>query len=259
METQSQEIMFLNSFKINGESLVSDIVAQDYRTADIFSKYGIEYCCGGKWPLEVACKARGLDVNTITEELEYSIRNVMLPNVIDFNKWNIDFLIDYIINVHHEYLRTSIPNVLDQLERFTNSHNKKFSYLNEILLLVNQLTKNLRPHLVQEEEIIFPYIRQIAHAYENKESYARLFVRTLSKPVEAIMHNEHEIVGKSLLRIRELTGDYIPPEKACVSHKTTFSKLKEFDNDLVQHMYLENEILFPKGIKMEKELLQKTD
>lgn len=259
MKTQTQRIMFLNSFKISGDSLVSDIVARDYRTADIFRKYGIEYCCGGKWPLAIACTARGLDLNTIIEELEYSIRTIILPHTIDFIKWDIDFLIDYIINIHHNYLRTAIPDVLDHLERLAQGHSKKYPYLSEMVELTNGLAKKLQPHLQQEEEIIFPYIRQIAHAYENKESYARLFVRTLSKPVETIMRLEHEIVAKSLLRLRELTDDYTSPGNACISHKTTFLKFKEFDSDLVQYMYLENTILFPRSIKMEKELLQKTD
>jgi regulator of cell morphogenesis and NO signaling len=254
-----EDIMLLGSFDINDKMLVSDIVAKDYHTADTFRKYGIDYCCGGKWSLEIACKARGLDTDILLEELKQSMRNICLPNTIEFDKWDIDFLIDYVIKVHHENLRKVIPQIIDHLERFANGHRKKFSYLNEMEELVNQLAKQLLSNMCQEEEVLFPYIRQIAHAYENKESYAKLFVRTLRKPVEAVMHQEHETVVKSLRRLRELTDDYIPPENACISHKVTFFKLKEFDNDLVQHLYLENSILFPRAIKMEKELLQKKD
>jgi regulator of cell morphogenesis and NO signaling len=115
----------------------------------------------------------------------------------------------------------------------------------------------MMPHLLQEEEIIFPYITQIAHAYHNKESYAGLLVRTLRKPVEKIMHHEHELVSKSLAEMRRLTNEYILPVGACVQHKVTFSKLLEIDNDLLQHMHLENDILFPRAIAMEQELLQR--
>jgi regulator of cell morphogenesis and NO signaling len=251
--------MLPGSFGIDDKMLVSDIVAKDYHTADVFRKHGIDYCCGGKWSLEMACEARGLDTSMVLEELKQSMRNICLPNTIDFGKWNIDFLIDYIINVHHEYLRKAIPRLSDHIERFANGHRKKFSYMSEMEELTNQLAKQLLPHMCQEEEILFPYIRQIAHAYENKESYARLFVRTLRKPVEAVMHQEHETVTKSLRRLRDLTNNYIPPENACISHKVTFLKLKEFDNDLVLHLYLENAFLFPRSIKMEKELMQKID
>ncbi|MES1216582.1 MAG: DUF542 domain-containing protein [Bacteroidota bacterium] len=251
--------MFLNSINITKESLVSDIVSSDYRTADVLRKYGIEYCCGGKWPLEMACKGRGLDTEIIMEELNRSVRNITISNSIDFSKWDIDFLIDYIINVHHEYIRIAAPQLVDQFQHFANDHQKKFPYLTEMERLINHLVKQLQPHLQQEEEIIFPYIKQIAHAFEHKESYAGLFVRTLRKPVESIMEHEHENIAKNLLRLRELSNNYTPPDTACISHKTAFLKLKEFDTDLVQHMHLENDILFPKGIKMEKDLLQKKD
>jgi regulator of cell morphogenesis and NO signaling len=112
------------------------------------------------------------------------------------------------------------------------------------------------PHLQHEEEIIFPYIRQIAHAYDNKESYAGLLVRTLRKPVENVMHHEHEAVHKILGNMRQLTNHYTPPQHACTNHKVTFLKLLEIDNDLTQHMYLENDILFPRAIEMEKKLLR---
>jgi regulator of cell morphogenesis and NO signaling len=105
--------------------------------------------------------------------------------------------------------------------------------------------------------VIFPYIKQIYHAWRHRESYASLLVRTLRKPVEEVMQSEHETVGKQLNRMREITNHYSPPANACLTHKVTFSKLQELDNDLVQHIHLENNILFPKAIALEKELLQK--
>jgi regulator of cell morphogenesis and NO signaling len=119
------------------------------------------------------------------------------------------------------------------------------------------LHNTMLPHLLQEEEVIFPYIRQIAHAYESRESYASLLVRTLRKPVEDIMHHEHKLLEKVLYQFRILTNGYTPPEASCTSHRLSFSLLRELDEDLVQHIYLENEILFPKAVLMEKELLQR--
>ncbi|HPN59857.1 MAG TPA: hemerythrin domain-containing protein, partial [Chitinophagaceae bacterium] len=122
---------------------------------------------------------------------------------------------------------------------------------------VSFLDKTMIPHLLQEEEVIFPYIRQISHAYESKESYASLLVRTLRKPVEDLMHDEHNSIGKTLTQLRELTNNYTAPENACTSHRLAYSLIKELDDDLVQHIYLENDILFPKAISMEKELLER--
>ncbi len=243
---------------IDGSFPVADIVKSDFRTADVFRKYGIEYCCGGKWPLDTACEMKGLDFSKVHEDLNRVTRNIQVPASIDFNEWNIDFLTDYIVNIHHRYLRTAFPQLEDHISRFAEGHRKKFDYLDEMQSTVNRLAQYLVAHLQQEEETLFPYIRQIAHAYSAKESYASLLVRTLRKPVEEIMHHEHTTISDSLKRLREITHNYTVPENSCISHKVTFHKMKEVDNDLVQHMHLENDILFPRAIAMEKELLRRS-
>jgi regulator of cell morphogenesis and NO signaling len=248
-----------NAKRIDQDLLVSDIVSNDYRTADVFRKYGIDFCCGGRWPLKMVCDTKNLDIALVKRELEEAIRSIHLPNALKFNEWDIDFLTDYIINVHHQYLRKALPEAKDYLISFSEGHQKKFPHLVDLLKIFTDLSKEMLPHLQEEETIIFPYIRQIAHAYNSKESYAALLVRTLRKPVENVMHHEHESVNKSLRQMRQLTDHYTLPEGACVSHKVTFLKLLEIDNDLVQHMHLENNILFPRAIAMEKELLERRD
>jgi regulator of cell morphogenesis and NO signaling len=176
---------------------------------------------------------------------------------IDFNEWDIDFLADYILNVHHRYLKKALPVVRELVAHFLEGHRKKHPELAELELIIRRLMKEIPPHMLQEEEVIFPYIRQIHHAYYNGQSYARLLVKTLRKPVEEVMLSEHKSVVTNLHRLRELTNNYTPPENACLTHKVTFAKLKEMDTDLIEHIHLETNILFPKAISMEKELLQK--
>lgn len=249
--------MFLQNIPVTEESFVSEIVRNDYRTARIFRKYNIDYCCGGKWPLGIVCDNKGLDFSSIKKELTHSVRTIQLSNSTRFDTWSIDFLTDYIINIHHHYLRDNLPGIKEQLDRFSENHTKKYGYLQEVQERINDLCKESFPHLAQEEEILFPYIRQIAHAYDSKEPYARLLVQTLRKPVEAVMHHEHESISKTLNELRQLTNHYQLPANPCVNHGVVFSLLEELDNDLVQHLYLENQILFPKAIAMEKELLGK--
>jgi regulator of cell morphogenesis and NO signaling len=249
--------MFLRIMKFNGDLSVSDIVRSDYRTADVFRKYGIEYCCGGKFPLGTVCEMKGIDILKVYGELDMITRDIHISGLAEFSEWTIDFLTDYIINIHHQYLRKALPQLQEHIGRFADGHRKKFEYLDEVQRIVDQLSQYIISHLQQEEEIIFPYIRQIAHAYSAKETYASLLVRTLRKPVEDIMHHEHNTVWKSIQRLRELTSDYKVPENSCISHSVTFNKMKEVDNDLAQHMHLENDILFPRAITMEKELLRR--
>jgi regulator of cell morphogenesis and NO signaling len=248
-----------NSKKINIDWPVAEIVRADYHTADVFCKYGIDFCCGGRWPLRTVCETRNLDANIVIRDLADSMRIICIPTSVRFEEWNINFLTDYIINVHHSYLKKALPGTKAQMTRFVEEHRNKFSYLPDLSNILTELSNEILPHLQQEETIIFPYIRQISHAYYSKESYAALLVRTLRKPVENVMSHEDESLNKFLRQLRELTDDYTIPENACISHKVIFLKLLELDNDLVQHLYLENEILFPRAIAMEKELLERGD
>lgn len=249
--------MFLKSQQINGTSFVTDIVTNDYRTAEVFRKYGIEYCCGGKWPLEMVCHTKNIDINILIKELEDATRTVQVPNSIPFNEWDMDFLADYIVHVHHHYLKNQLPEIKSTLLKFIEEHHEKYAYLRELEKTFLQLYNEMLPHIQQEEETIFPYIRQITHAFHSQEIYASLLVKTMRKPIEELMNHEHKMVAGALYKMRELTSDYTAPARACINHKVTFSRLKELDNDLVQHMYLENNFLFPGAIEMEKELLKK--
>ena len=241
---------------IDKQSFVADIVKRDYRTAVVFRRHGIEYCCGAKFPLELVCSLKGLDPELVRQELETASRTISMPNTIKFDEWDPAFLADYIVNIHHEYLRSTLPAALETVRQFAEGHKKKFPLLPELVTVFSGLVTELLSHIKYEEEIIFPYIKQIAHAYKAKESYASLLVRTLSKPVEEVMNHEHKLVEDSLARIRELTEQYQFPAEACTSHKVSFLTLQELESDILQHLHLENDILFPRAIKMEKELLK---
>lgn len=241
---------------IKDDSYITDIVAEDYRTSYVFQKYNIDYCCGGKLPLRVVCEQRSLNTEEIKKELEEAMRVIQLSSSINFSNWHVDFLIDYIVNVHHTYLTVNLPEICQTIERFVNGHSLKYPQLKELTTCIHALRDEILPHVQEENQIIFPYIKQIVHAYESKETYASLLVRTLRKPVENLMQHEHEYIRKYIHKIRAVTNNYTPPTSCCITHKVAFLKLKELDSDLIQHIHLENNILFPKAIRMEKELLE---
>jgi len=247
--------MYQNIYKIEPFSFVTDIVKHDYRTAEVFRKYEIDFCCGGKWPLDMVCQNKNLNTEEVINELQKIVRQSASNAALDFDSWDIDFLADYIFNVHHRYLKKALVETKELVDKFLDEHRKKFPGLAELEFIMNRFMKEIPPHMKQEEEIFFPYIKQIYHAHKNRESYARLLIRTLRKPIEEVMLKEHETTGSNLHLMRAITNNYTPPDKACITHKVTFAKLKELDKDLVQHIHLESNILFPKAIKMEQELL----
>ena len=241
--------------RIDRESLVNEIVSADYRTAAVFRKYGIDFCCGGKQPLNKACDLFGLSEDAIIKELEFVSQTISVSNQLNFEEWDLNFLMDYIIHIHHDYIKKALPQVIESLKHFAEGHRKKFTYLDELIAIVSDLNREMMPHNNREEESVFPYIRKIVHARQNKEPYAGLLVRTLSKPMRDMMKHDHQILVESLAKIRRLTNYYAIPDMACTNHKVNFQLLKEMDDDLIQHLRLETEILFPKAIQMESELL----
>lgn len=241
------------------DTSVADIVRNDYRTAKVFSRYHIDYCSGKNLPLNKICTTVGLALEKIMQELEQVTYTAHPQSLHEYQTWSPDFLADYIIHVHHRYLENAIPEATEYLNQIIEKYSKQYSYLPELSNLFSTFSGIVAPRQRQEEEIVFPYIRQIARAYLNKESYAALMVRTLRKPVEQVMLQEQKAVVTIIQQIRELTLNYRPPENACVKHIVALQKLRELDNDMVHHIRLENEMLYPRVFEMEKELMNQKE
>jgi regulator of cell morphogenesis and NO signaling len=234
---------------------VSDIVRNDFRTAEVFNKYGINFCCGGNLPLKQACQLHNVNIESIEIELEKVANPICLPPTVRFEDWSVEFLVDYILNVHHSYIKQILPDIRTSLKSFTSSHKSKYPYMPEVEEAFNDFATELSEHIDHEEDSIFPYLKLISTTYKRKEIYGSLFVRTLSKPLGLIIETEHKRIVSLLLQLRRTTNNYTHDTEVCPNHQVIYQKLKEFDADLVQHKRLEDNILFPKAIGMEKELL----
>lgn len=252
---QRRRIKFTEMQESFLRNTVAEIVRTNYRTADVFKRYGISYCCGGAIPLAEACLLKNISPDEIVRQLQKVVQTVSLPPNLQYNNWNLDFLVDYIINVHHAYLEEGLPKLETNLLGFVNSHKRQQPHLETILAVFQQLLALLQEGTRQEEEVLFPYIKQLNAAYRRKETYGSLLVKTLRKPLRKA-DAENSAINRLLEHLRSLTNHYSFPEGACTSHRVIFQQLQELDNDLVQHCHLENNILLPRAIEMETDLLQ---
>ncbi len=203
----------------------------------------------------MACLNRGLDFESVKKELEEAARTVQLPPSPDYRSWTTDFLVSYIINIHHRFLKNSLPGIGEVIVAFAGAHQQQYPEMNGVCEHFRQLEQEIEPQMRYEEEILFPYILQIAHARENQDAFAKLFVKTLRKPIEVFMKRQEETLCGLLYKIRLLTNGYLLPDRSCVSHIVAINRLRDLDNDLMQHMYLENEVLLPRALRIESELL----
>ncbi len=235
---------------------IGEIVANDWRQAEVFKKYGIDFCCGGKRTVEEACRMKNIDLHQVEHDLlAVTESNPSIGH--HFNQWDLDFLADYIVNNHHAYVNMAIPFLTELSKKVAQVHGDRHPELLDIERHVAEVIDELVMHMRKEEMVLFPYIRQIAQAHKNKTPLAAPVFGTIAHPIE-MMESEHTAAGHSLEAIQKLSNQFTPPADACTSYKVLFAKLQEFQQDLFQHIHLENNILFPQAQQLEAQLLSKS-
>ena len=224
------------------QTKIGDIVTQDFRAAEVFKKAGIDFCCGGSQSLEAACRDKKLDVAEIESELE-KLENSEPSSSHKFNEWKLDFLCDYIVNTHHQTVMKLLPELTFYTQKIAEVHGDNHPELSEIANLFAQVDTELRQHLRNEEEVLFPSIREVlkTNSAESKATIISEITR---------MTGEHEFAGGAMDKINELSHRYAVPEDGCNTYRVAYKLLEQFEDDLHIHVHLENNILYPKAMKL---------
>lgn len=236
---------------ITEDKTVAEVVTENIKTAHIFKKYGIDFCCGGGISIEKACSKNDVDYSILEAELKNIDVNV--SRATNYDAWELDFLIDHIINVHHTYVLESIPLILQYANKVAKVHGHHYKEVVEISNLFTEVAQELSSHLQKEEVILFPYVKELVKAERANVKPLAPHFGAVNNPIQ-MMEEEHETAGDIFKVISKLSNNFTPPKEACNTFKALYSKLEEFEQDLHQHIHLENNILFPKSIKLEKKL-----
>ncbi|MFD1185689.1 iron-sulfur cluster repair di-iron protein [Pontibacter rugosus] len=232
---------------------VGELVAKDFRKAQVFKKYGIDFCCGGKKSVKQVCEEKGVDQNALERELE--VTSAAESRETDFGSWELPFLADYIVNMHHKYVREAIPALYEYTTKIARVHGKNHPELLELAKHFVNVANELEAHMPKEERVLFPFIKQLDEAKKQGIKLDKPAFGSIQNPIN-MMEMEHEAAGDELEAIRELTDNYTLPADACATYTVAFKKLQEFEEDLHRHIHLENNILFPKALELEKEVLK---
>ncbi len=234
---------------IDSNKTVGNIVADDYRTASVFSQLGIDFCCKGNQTIDEVCTKKGIDKYVLLDKLEEVVLNNNNQGI-DFKSWESDLLVDYIEKKHHRYVEEKIPQLISYLNKLEQVHGKQHPELFEIKKLFQESANELTLHMKKEELILFPFIKRMVEAYRNNSSINNPGFGSVANPI-AMMMEEHENEGERFEKIVKLSNNYTPPEDACSTYKVTFKMLQEFEEDLHTHIHLENNILFPSAIVLQ--------
>lgn len=237
----------------NTSPTIGEIVSKDYRKAMVFKKFGIDFCCGGRKTLTEACSQKNIDIEKIEIELAEFEKAKVTPTH-DYASWDLGFLTDYIVNTHHQYVCTSLPYIQELSEKVARVHGTHHPEVLEVAFQFKIIADELSMHMYKEEAVLFPYIKDLAQAFQQGTSVSRPPFGTIANPIR-MMEAEHSEVGNALELIERLSNNFSPPTDACSSYTILYARLLEFQKDLHQHIHLENNILFPKAQKLEQDLL----
>ncbi len=223
---------------------VADIALAFPQALEILNRYNLDYCCNGRKRFIDACEKAGLPVDKIWQEILMVKSNYGSDHRVRFDTWSVPLLIDYIVQHHHNYVRESIPQIQELLDKVCNVHGDDSPQLYLIRADFSELATELLQHLPKEELILFPAIARIFDPSSPARDLSPI-PANLQAPV-AVMEHEHDRAGDLIKSIRKNSDNYTPPSYACPTFQLTYKMLKEFDADLLQHIHLENNILFPK-------------
>jgi regulator of cell morphogenesis and NO signaling len=230
---------------------LGEIVKQNYKAGEVFEKFGLDFCCMGSQNFEEACQASNIDSSLVMKALN-DIESEAGDGV-NFDTWPLDLLADYIYKKHHKYIEEKTPVIKSYLDKICTVHGSHHPELLEIREIFNATSGELAVHMKKEELTLFPYIKRMVQAAEEKTAVKSPLFDSVVSPVQA-MKADHLDEGVQLMKMASLSNHFTPPADACNTYTVAYKMLHDYERDMHMHIHLENNILFSKAIRMEAEL-----
>lgn len=226
---------------------VRELVLENPSAARVFERLGIDYCCGGNRPLNEVCVAANMPLDLVIAAL------AMREPIFEERDWQsapLAELANHIVEKHHAFTRDEIKRLVPLISKVVGVHGQNHPELLWLQSLFCEMCQELTMHMMKEEHMLFPYIVEMESAVRYERPLPPAMFGTVQNPVR-MMITEHDSAGQALREMREATHNYALPAEACVSYQILFQGLKALESDLHQHIHLENNILFPRAVKME--------
>jgi regulator of cell morphogenesis and NO signaling len=236
---------------VTTEKTVRDWALENPGVTRVFEKLGIDYCCGGSQTLEQACRTVNLPAEQVLDSLQAALASEVAGSDRGWQRESLADLIAHIVNTHHKYVREEVARLGPLFEKVCSVHGKNHPELARMQATFADLTQELAMHMMKEEKILFPYIMHMEEAAIQKEPVLPAPFGTVQNPIAMMMH-DHDSAGNALKALRQASAGYALPPDACISYQTLYRALADFEADLHQHIHLENNILFPRTIEMER-------
>ena len=236
---------------LDGTQTVGEIAREYPASVPVFEALGIDYCCGGNRSLEDACRKKDVSLNLVLSDLSGAL--ITRPTE-DERHWmtsSLADLADHIVCEHHAYSKRELPRLTVLASKVRAKHGHMHTELHKICALVEAMAAEMSMHMLKEEQLLFPRLKIVEEAACAKTAPPPAFFGPLINPIRHMM-GDHDDTGELLKSLRELTRDYTPPQNACMSFQALYHGLAALEKDLHQHVHLENNILFPRALDLER-------
>jgi regulator of cell morphogenesis and NO signaling len=227
------------------ETTIREIVATDYRTAAIFQRHGLDFCCNGCRTIEQGCRDAGANPDVLLREID-AVLGTPGSGIPRYSSWDARTLVAYIVDTHHGYVREALPPLLQHTTKIAAVHGERHAELDHIARLFARVADEMTDHMAKEERVLFPFIVALEAAAQSGAPAPAGPFGSVDNPIR-MMESEHRFVGDAMAEIRHLTGNYTPPADGCTTYRVCFQELEAFERDLHDHVHLENNVLFPKA------------
>ena len=232
------------------ETTIREIVATDFRTAAVFQRFGLDFCCNGCRTIEQGCREAGADETAVLRELA-SVLDTPEGRTPRFAEWDSAALVNYIVANHHGYVRHTLPVLLQHTRKIADLHGERHPELRHIARLFERVSDEMVDHMAREERILFPFVIAMDEAKGSGHPLPVAPFGTVENPIRTMEH-EHRFVGDAMAEMRMLTNGFTPPEDGCATYRVCLQELAAFEDDLHAHVHLENNILFPRALEIER-------
>ncbi len=236
---------------IDSASTLRSIALEQPPTIRVFERFHLDYCCGGNRPLAQACSEKGIAMEDVVAALSEATRSQTDEQ--DFTQATLAALIRHIVHTHHAYIRSEIPRLQSMADRVAAKHGPTHPESAPVQRKLAQLADELILHLNKEERILFPYIEDLERSHNHDAAPASACFGSVENPIQAMIH-EHEGAATLLGEMRAATHNFVPWPGACPTTVGLYYGLDDFERDLHRHVHLENNLLFPRAIALERDV-----
>ncbi len=233
----------------DAQRTVGELVAERISRASVFDRFGIDYCCNGQVPLSEVCRKQGIGLDDVVGAIVADDAGPQDAADRDYASMALKDLADHIETTHHAAMKRELPRLQALLAKVVHVHGSRHPELGEVAMTFADLKEEMDSHMMKEERVLFPMIRQL----EAATSLPSFHCGSLKNPIH-MMEHEHDSAGAALAKMRELTGGYATPADGCMSYHALMDGLAAVEHDLHRHIHKENNILFPRTAALEAKL-----